>query len=126
MTKSNIVQIFTLGGVFGLISALIHLYSGLTNEFTSIVIGDIAINTLSGLILFTAAWLLKQGNEGVIYVVIAWIVLGIGYAIVVDRGLNFIFIIAGAYIFLQLNRLKSQGGLKSNIEETGLENPDGR
>ncbi|MFZ0544551.1 MAG: hypothetical protein WAM60_03900 [Candidatus Promineifilaceae bacterium] len=110
-SKKTLVQVFTLGGILGIVAGLIHLTSGLRSEFTNIIVGDMAINMLFGLLSFLAAWLLKRGNKAVFIVVIAEIIAGVGFAFAVGRGLNFVILIAGAYFLWQLYGLWKQGEL---------------
>ena len=52
MSKSSLYRLFIFIGLLGIIFGFIHLASGLTSEFTTIIIGDMIINTLSGLLFF--------------------------------------------------------------------------
>ena len=95
LSKSSLFQIFAIGGIVGIVAGLVHLYSGLTSEFTTIIIGDMAINMLFGVLSLIAAWLLRQGKTAVIYIVIIWIAAGVFYAFAVGRGLNFLLLLPG-------------------------------
>lgn len=111
MSKSSLYRIFIFIGLLGIIFGFIHLASGLTSEFTSIIIGDTIINTLSGLLFLVSAWLLSKGKQAVIFIVIVSMIASILYAFAVGRGVNFVAIITGGFFLWQLYGLQKQGEL---------------
>ncbi|MCL4261668.1 MAG: hypothetical protein KJ069_00565 [Anaerolineae bacterium] len=114
MSKTSLYRLFLFGGLLSIVFGFIHISSGLTSDFTSIIIGDAIINILSGLLFLVAAWLLSQGKQATIIVVVLSILASIIYAFVVGRGVNFVAIIVGAFLLWQLYGLKRQGELIAN------------
>ncbi len=109
LSNTSLKRIFILGGLLSIFFGFIHLSSGLTSGFTSIIMGDTVINFLSGLLLLLAAWLLAQGKQTVILVIVTSMLSSITYGFVVGRGINYVAIIGGAYLLWQLYGLKKQG-----------------
>ena len=110
-SKESLIRIFNFGGILGLVVSLIHLYGGLTDEFTSVIVGDIAINMIFSQFSFLSAWFVKQEKQAVIYLVIIWMLTGIVYGFAIGRGVNFIIIIACGFFLWQLFSLRKQGKL---------------
>ena len=111
MTKASLSRIFFIGGLLSIFFGFIHLTSGLSSEFTSVIIGDTVINTLNGLLWLVAVWLLAQGKQEVIWVVIVGLLASIVYAFAIGRGANIVSIVVGAFFLWQLYTLKKQGEL---------------
>ncbi|WP_420644578.1 hypothetical protein [Candidatus Leptofilum sp.] len=111
MSIASLSRYLIIGGILGIVAGLIHLFSGLTTEFTSIIVGDMIFNTLLGLLSLLAAWLLKNGKQTVLLVIAVEMFGAIVYAFAIGRGVNYFAIIIGAFLLWQLYSLKNQGEL---------------
>ncbi|WP_420631629.1 hypothetical protein [Candidatus Leptofilum sp.] len=111
LSRASLSQYLMIGGIFGIVAGLIHLFSGLTSEFTPIIIGDMVFNTLLGLLSLLAAWLLKNGKQIVLLVIAVEMIGAIVYAFAMGRGVNYFAIVIGAFLLWQLYALKNQGEL---------------
>jgi len=109
LSKASLSRIFLIGEILGILFGFIHFSSGLTSEFTSVIIGDTVINTLNGLLWLGAAWLLAKGKREVIWVIIVGILASVLYAFAIGRGANIVSIVAGAFFLWQLYALRKQG-----------------
>ena len=111
LSRVSLSQYLMIGGIVGIVSGLIHLFSGLTTEFTPIIIGDMIINTLLGLLSLLSAWLLKNRKQTVLLVIAVEMLGAILYGFAMGRGVNYFAIIIGAFLLWQLYALKNQGEL---------------
>ena len=102
---------FVLSAVLGVIAGGIHLFSILSNGFTSISLTDALINILMGILAFICSRLLTKGRRSVIFLYSGIIVISIGYAFAVGRGLNIIFTVIGLVVLGALIQLWRRGQL---------------
>jgi glucose dehydrogenase len=100
---------FGLGGVLLIILGLVHLYGLMTQGYTVTRMGDMAVNILSGLLYLICAVLIARKNPAAIWLFTFTIGVSLYYSFWAGRGFNYLSLILGVFILLQLYKFMKMG-----------------
>lgn len=107
-----LANFFGIGAGFGLLLALIHVWSMITQGYTPVRLGDILVNLALGGVCLLCFWLMRQEKALVIWIFTALMAALLLYAYALGRGFNYLAAIIGIVYFMELSALKQKGELR--------------